>query len=106
MALVFQVSRPFKFQNEEGQETETQQVSFPRRVNPDIGAEVAIQAFNFDFLTQGPQAPLDRMEVSARQVGIGGNDVTVEVTVNFSAKPGIETEYNASVTVLVIADLL
>jgi hypothetical protein len=106
MALVFQVAPQFRFQHEEGQQTETQQVSFPRPVNTNIGAQVAIQAFNFDFLTQGPQAPLDRMEVSARQVRIGGNDVTVEVTVNFSAKPGIESEYNANVTVLVIADLL
>jgi hypothetical protein len=105
MALVFQVSRPFKFQGVEGQQTRTQQVSFPSPVNTRIGAEVAIQAFNFDFLTQGSQAPLDRMEVRAQQVGIGGNDVTVEVTANFAAKPGIESEYNASVTVLVIADL-
>jgi hypothetical protein len=106
MALVFQVPPPFRFQRVEGPQSEQRQVSFNRPINQNIGAQVAIQAFSLDIEgAPDPRVPLDKIQVTSRQVGIGGNDVTIEVAVNYAGKIGSEVEYNASVTVLVIADL-
>src|SRR6266545_610903 len=100
MAIVFKVPPPIKFQRVEGQQSRTQTVSFPRPVHD---AQVAVQAFSLDF-----EGIVDKLQVSTRQLtppGTGGNDVEIEVSVNYSGKPSSETEYNATVTVLVIADV-
>lgn len=104
MAIVFKVPPPIRFQRVEGQQSKTQTVSFPRPVHD---AQVAVQAFSLDF--EGiVERPVDKLQISTRQLtppGTGGNDVEIEVAVNYSGKPSSETEYNATVTVLVIADV-
>lgn len=99
MAILFKVPGPIRFQRVEGQQSRTQTVSFNRRVND---AQVALQAFSLDF--EGiVERPIDKIQVSTRQVGIGGNDVEIEVSVNLGGKPTSDSEFNAAVTVLVMA---
>jgi hypothetical protein len=102
MPIMFKHSNPIRFQGAEGKKTELQPVSFPEDVK---AAEVAIQSFTFDFTsTTPPQGhQIDKLEVSTRNQGIGGETVTVEATVNLAGSG--EADYNATVTVLVIADV-
>jgi hypothetical protein len=109
MALAFKVSPAFQFRGVEGEQPRPEQVSFPRPIKPNTEAFVALQSFSFDFHTPhagDPTPSLDKVRVSAEAVDVDGNDVTVKLTVNFAGRPGIEPEYNADVTVLVIADLV
>jgi hypothetical protein len=102
MPIMFKHSDPIRFQGVETRKTELQPVSFPNDVR---AAEVAIQSFSFDFTsTTPPQGhQIDKIEVSTRRQGIGGETVTVEVTVNIAGSG--EEDYNATVTALVVADV-
>jgi hypothetical protein len=99
---MFKHSEPIRFQGVETRKTQQLPVSFPDDVRD---ADVAIQSFTFDFTsTTPPQGHLlDKIEVSTRRQGIGGETVTVEATVNIAGSG--EEDYNATVTVLVIADV-
>jgi hypothetical protein len=99
MALRMKIAPPFEFNNVEGEQPQTHEVAFEREV---LDAQVAIQAFTFNFAGAG-QEKLDVVKVEARQAGRTGNIVTVRTTVNYVGKP--ESEYTAKVTVLVIADM-
>jgi flagellar basal body rod protein FlgB len=98
MPLAFKTS-DFKFTNSEGADSKTQTVSFPHHVNL---AETAVQSFQFDFVEADRN--IDKVQVSAFRLGINGNNVDVEVRVNYADRLH-DDEYNATVRVLVIADM-
>jgi hypothetical protein len=99
MAVVFKVAPKFQFSNVEGPQSDTQQVSFGTNVKD---AQVALQGFTFDF--EGVvERPIDKVHVSISKVTHAGNDVTVSASVNYTGKA--RNDYNATVTVLVIAEV-
>lgn len=96
MALQFAIT-DISFSNVEGSQRRSSTVSFNGTVKK---AETAVHGFNFDFAT--PETKSDRVQVTTRRLRTAGNDVEVEAIVNYGTR---ESEYSATVNVLVIADV-
>jgi hypothetical protein len=98
MALEFKVV-DINFSNVRGTQKETQTVSFQNFVNT---AETALHGFTFDFVGR-TEVSLDRIQVLTKRLNTAHNDVEVQATVIVRDKKG-DDDYNATVSVLVIAD--
>ena len=98
MALQFKIA-DINFSNVRGTQKETQTVSFNNIVQ---SAETALHGFTFDFVSGDNN--LDRLQVLTRRVSTAGNDVEVQATVIVADRTR-DDDYNATVNVLVIADV-
>jgi hypothetical protein len=98
MALEFKIA-DINFSNVRGTQKETQTVSFNGFVNR---AETAVHGFTFDFVTGDNN--LDRLQVLTRRLNTAHNDVEVQATVIVADRTR-DDDYNATVNVLVIADV-
>lgn len=102
MALEFKTAT-IRFQGVENSQTRTQTVPFTAAVK---NAATAIQGFSFDF--EGVvEHPIDKVQVNVGTASnpVGTTVVEAQATVNYSGKPSSDFEYNATVIVLVIAEL-
>lgn len=98
MALKFETFS-INFSNVRGTQTETRTVSFGGTVQ---SAEVAVQGFLFDFVNNDNN--LDRIQVQAKKLDRAGQVVEAEVRVIVADRTR-DDDYNATVNVLVIADV-
>jgi hypothetical protein len=98
MALRFETF-DINFSNVRGTQTQSRTVPFNGTVQ---AAQVAVQGFLFDFVTGDNN--LDRIQVKAKKVERAGNDVEAEVRVIVADRTR-DDDYNATVNVLVIADV-
>jgi hypothetical protein len=99
MALQFAIA-DLNFSNVRGTQKQTRTVSFDGFVQR---AETAVHGFTFDFVSGDNN--LDRIQVLTRRLSTAHNDVEVQATV-ICADRTRDDDYNATVNVLVIADVL
>jgi|SRR5205809_6148383 hypothetical protein len=99
MPLDFATTR-VTFMNREGPDKQRETVPFASTVRR---AEAAVKGFSLDFSETVGNFPIDRVQVTARPIRTAGNDVEIEVEVNYTNKN--RDEYNATVDVLVIAQV-